>query len=113
MSASIEKIVLPHPIAAYFAADTLDASAVALCFTKNAVIMDERKTYVGRAAIRRWKEEKAASYSYVSEPFAIQEDAGEITVTSHVTGNFPGNAIDLRYIFKLEESQIAQLEIVV
>ena len=35
-------IDLPPPIAAYFAADTSDANAVARCFSESAVAIDER-----------------------------------------------------------------------
>src|SRR5687767_6294357 len=105
------KIALPKPIAAYFTADTVDATAVALCFTENAVVIDEGKSHVGRDAIHGWKEGKATKYSYISEPFAIRDEGGKTIVTSHVSGNFPGNKIDLRYIFKLDGVKIAQLEI--
>lgn len=107
------KIILPTPIEAYFKADNGDSAAVARCFTENAIVTDEKQSHAGRDAIRRWKESKGTEYSYVSVPFAIQEYDGRTVVTSHVTGNFPGNEIDLRYMFKLEGDKIAQLEIVV
>jgi len=37
----------PEPIAAYFAADKLDRDAVGRCFTKDAVVKDEGRTYHG------------------------------------------------------------------
>jgi hypothetical protein len=33
------------------------------------------------------------------------------TVTAHLTGNFPGNPVDLGYRFKLAGSRIAALDI--
>src|SRR5258707_6499 len=50
-----EPIDLPAPVAAYFAADTTGAEAVAQCFTDGAVVIDERQEYRGRTAIARWK----------------------------------------------------------
>jgi hypothetical protein len=48
-----EPIDLPAPVAAYFAADTTGAEAVAQCFTVGAVVIDERQEYRGRTAIAR------------------------------------------------------------
>lgn len=104
-------ITLPAPIAAYFAADRHDADAVALCFTEDAVVTDERRTHVGRDAIRRWKAEASAAFSYTVDPFAIREEDGHRLVTAHVKGDFPGSPIDLNYVFALDGYRIARLEI--
>jgi hypothetical protein len=50
-----ERLNLPEPIAAYFDADRL----IARCFTKDAVVKDEGRTYVGLALIKQWKAEVA------------------------------------------------------
>ena len=63
-------IHLPPPIAAYFAADTSDADAVARCFSERAVVIDERREHRGRPAITRWKAEATAKDHYTSEPLA-------------------------------------------
>lgn len=104
-------ITLPEPVAAYFAADREDGDAVAHCFTEDAVVTDERRTHVGRDAIRRWRAEASAAFSYTTDPFALSEEGGRIMVTAHVAGNFPGSPVDLRYAFVLEGERIARLEI--
>jgi len=105
-------LVLPKPIAAYFAADAGNRPAIADCFIADAVVIDERQTHQGRDAIARWRAEAAAKYQYTSEPIAI-EDAGDRTiVTAHLVGNFPGSPVDLRYAFTLADGAIARLEIV-
>jgi hypothetical protein len=104
-------ITLPKPIADYFTADRADGEAVVRCFVEHAVVTDERKTYAGRDAIRRWKTEASAKYSYASEPLAVTCDGDRAIVTSRITGNFPGSPIDLRYAFVLEGDAIARLEI--
>lgn len=104
-------ITLPEPIAAYFAADQNDGDAVALCFTENALVVDERQTHRGRDAIRRWKTQASAKFSYTVAPFAVSEEGGQIVVSAHVAGDFPGSPVDLRYAFALEDGQIARLEI--
>jgi len=102
---------LPKPIADYFAADATDGTAVAKCFTADAVVIDEKQTYLGREAIARWKTEASAKYDYVSEPVAIDDRDDRIIVTAHLTGNFPGSPVDLRYAFTLSGDAIARLEI--
>jgi ketosteroid isomerase-like protein len=104
-------IALPPPIAAYFAADTSDANAVARCFSENAVVIDERHEHRGRPAITRWKAEATAKYHYTSEPLAVDASGPDVTVTARVSGDFPGSPVDLEYRFTLEGTSIARLEI--
>ena len=102
---------LPEPIAAYFKADRRDGEAVASCFTKQAVVEDEGQTHRGPEAIKAWKTAASAKYAYTSAPFAVERTAGQYIVTSHLTGNFPGSPVDLRYLFRLEHGKISRLEI--
>ena len=102
---------LPEPIAAYFAADRLDGEAVACCFNKDAVVKDEGHTYSGIDAIRDWKTSTSRKYTYTSDPIACGQQNGEIVVTSHLVGNFPGSPVNLRYFFRLERGKIARLEV--
>lgn len=105
-------LALPKPIADYFAADTTDSSAVAACFTADAVVTDEKKTYTGRDAIAAWKSEASAEYEYVATPVAVDDQGDRVVVTAHLTGNFPGSPVNLRYGFELSGDAIARLEIV-
>lgn len=103
---------LPSAIAAYFAADKNgDPQALSQCFAPGAIVIDEGNTYEGREAIRDWITHASTEYSYTVEPFALTEEAGRTVVTSHLIGNFPGSPVDLRYLFVIDEGQIAQLEI--
>jgi len=104
-------ISLPKPIEAYFAADSSDSEAVALCFLETAVVKDEGHTYNGLIAIKQWKTDSSSKYAYTSEPFACENKNGKIIVSSRVTGNFAGSPVDLRYFFGLEGNKIASLEI--
>lgn len=106
-------IHLPAPIAGYFDADrTGDADAVAAWFTEDAVVKDEGKENRGRDAVRAWKGSSSKAYSYTAEPFAMVSEGDRTIVTSHVSGDFPGSPIDLRYLFALRDGKIAALEIV-
>ncbi|MBB4171540.1 nuclear transport factor 2 family protein [Rhizobium sp. BK538] len=105
-------LALPKPIDDYFAADTTDGMAVAKCFTLDAVVIDEKKTYTGRDAIAAWKSEASAKYNYIAEPVAVDDQGDRVIVTARLTGNFPGSPVDLRYAFTLCGDAIARLEIV-
>lgn len=105
-------LTLPPPIAAYFAADAADGTAVADCFTADAMVIDEKQTYQGRDAIARWKDEASAKFSYTVQPTALDPQGDRLIVTARVTGNFPGSPVDLHYAFNLVGDAIARLEIV-
>jgi len=102
---------LPEPIAAYFVADKLHDEAVARCFTKDAVVKDEGRTYTGLESIRQWRAAASTKYQYTCEPFRSELTDGKTVVSCHLTGTFPGSPIDLRYIFRLERGKVASLEI--
>ena len=108
---TVEPIDLPAPVAAYFAADTTGAEAVAQCFTDGAVVIDERQEYRGRTAIARWKAEVSARFRYTVDRLGVHVSGNQATVTGRVMGDFPGNPVDLQYRFTLEGDKIARLEI--
>lgn len=105
--------ILPQPIAAYFLAEQQNCESIVRCFTVQAAVKDEGRTYVGIAAIRAWKMACSSKYSYTTEPLALTVKGGRYLVTSRVTGSFPGSPVDLRYEFRLERGLIASLEITV
>jgi hypothetical protein len=106
-------LILPEPIAAYFAADQQNPEALARCFTPQAVVKDEGHTYAGLEAIKAWKAAASARYSYTTEPFAVVKEEGFQIIRSRVSGNFPGSPVDLHCRFRLERGLIASLEIAV
>ncbi|CAH0354200.1 nuclear transport factor 2 family protein [Aquabacterium sp. CECT 9606] len=108
----MNKLILPEPMAAYFAADRQNPEAIARCFTPQAIVKDEGRTHRGLEAIKAWKAAASAQYTYTSEPFAMEKtEEGALVVRSRVSGNFPGSPVDLQYRFRLERGLIASLEI--
>jgi hypothetical protein len=74
-------------------------------------VRDEGADIHGRAAVRAWAEETSRKYRFRADILAIEEVADRTVATAHLTGDFPGSPIDLRYRFKLADRQIAGLEI--
>jgi hypothetical protein len=108
-------VKLPKSIEAYFAAEHHGGpDELAAAFTEKAIVKDAGESLVGHEAIRQWKIEYTQKYGPVkAEPFSITTEAGKTQVTAHVTGDFPGSPVDLRYFFVLAGDKIAELEITV
>jgi ketosteroid isomerase-like protein len=105
-------VKLPTTIAEYFAAaNSDDADRVAACFAENAVVRDEGGEIRGKSAVRSWAEDTRRKYRYRAEVVKAEQEADRIIVTAHLSGDFPGSPIDLRYRFKLAGSTIIALEI--
>lgn len=102
---------LPAPIAAYFTADQQNGQAVASCFTRDGVVLDEGNTHSGATAIEAWNNEASARYTYTAMPHTLETQGRSYVVTCRVSGNFPGSPLDLRYVFVLERGKIASLEV--
>jgi ketosteroid isomerase-like protein len=103
---------LATPIALYLAAENRDdAEAMLQCFAEDAVVRDEGKTIKGLDAIKQWKVETKKKYQHSIEPLASVQKDGKTIVTNRLTGNFPGSPIVLQFIFTLQGSKIASLEI--
>jgi hypothetical protein len=84
---------------------------MAQCFAEDAVVRDEGKTIKGLDAIKQWKVETKKKYQHSIEPLASVQKDGKTIVTNRLTGNFPGSPIVLQFIFTLQGSKIASLEI--
>jgi hypothetical protein len=103
---------LPPVVSEYFAAaNTDDADRIAACFATDAKVEDEKREFVGRAAIRQWIIDSRKKYSFQSEPFEMEGPSQAPVVRAHVTGDFPGNPVDLTYLFTLVKNEIATLSI--
>ena len=105
-------LVLPKPVAAYFAAENRDdTEALVQCFAEHAVVRDEGRTIEGLAAIKQWHVETKKKYHHTVQPIDAVERDGKTVVIGKVSGNFPNSPVTLDYIFGLEGEKIASLEI--
>ena len=105
-------LVLPKPVAAYFAAENSDdTEALAQCFVDHAVVKDEGRAIEGLTAIKQWHVEAKKKYHHTVEPIDAVERDGKTVVIGKVSGNFPNSPVTLEHIFGLEGEKIASLEI--
>jgi uncharacterized protein (TIGR02246 family) len=94
------------------AADEQDFQALAACFTEDGSVVDEGKTYVGRDAIRRWREGTVAQWTYTTTVTGTEQVGGaRYEVAIHLVGDFPGGEVDLTQTFTVRDALIAQLVI--
>ena len=111
MKDTTQQLRLPKPIEHDLTGDGADSEAVSQCFSETAVVNADGHTYAGRATIKQWCADVFAKYNATNEPFACEQKDGRFIVTCHVSGNFPGSPIDLRFSFKLEADKIDSLEV--
>jgi hypothetical protein len=87
-------------------------AATAACFTPDATVSDEGRTYRGRAEIQAWREDLAGRFTYTVKVLAADGDgAGGYRVRTLVEGDFPGGRVELTYGFRLRDGLIGELAI--
>jgi ketosteroid isomerase-like protein len=102
---------IPEPVAAYLAAEeTKDADALPAAVTEDGTVRDEGQDYLGRDAIRQWKQTADMKYRFVLQAVNAQTH-GDVTVRALITGEFPGSPVELDHFFKVSNNKIALLEI--
>ena len=95
----------------YLRQENFGAADLAECFAEDAVVHDEGKTYVGRAAIARWRASTKRKYSHSLAPLELTQVANKTVLKAMVYGKFPGSPVVLDFAFVLENQKIACLEI--
>ncbi|MEU4235566.1 nuclear transport factor 2 family protein [Nonomuraea sp. NPDC026600] len=110
---TVDLDMLPEPITRYLAAHrTRDTITSLDCFTPDATVADDGKTYSGTDAIERWMKQSATEYTYTIEPIgACRTDGQDYTVTQRLKGDFPGGVVDLRFRFALRDGLVERLHI--
>jgi len=91
------------------AQNSYDSEIYAKLFSVNAVVIDEGKTYNGRAEIKDWINNANEKYRTIMRPLAYEEK--EKLLSCEISGNFTGSPITLNYHFKLKGDIIENLEI--
>ncbi|QMI04923.1 nuclear transport factor 2 family protein [Citrobacter sp. RHB25-C09] len=104
---------LPNAISKYFTiSNGADIVDIKHCFTTDAIVLDEGKTYQGHEAIEAWQRTAQSEFDYSVEPIEVFTEGDRVIVTSNVVGNFPGSPVVLKHAFGLVDDKIRILEIV-
>ena len=103
----------PPVIQRYFqASGTNDVRGLVDCFTDDARVSDEGKTYRGRDDIMNWWEGSVSEWIYTTTVTGSQSvSATEHLLMVHIAGNFPGGEANLTFHFTLRDGLVASLEI--
>lgn len=104
---------LPKTIAnLLMAQEKYDTLAFSECFSDDAVVFDEGKTYHGKKEIRQWNEITNAKYKTKYEPLEISTNGDEIEMTAKISGTFDGSPAIIKYHFETKHDKIILLKIV-
>jgi len=94
------------------AQEKYDSKAFSECFSDDAVVFDEGKTYRGKKEIRQWNEMTNTKYKTKYEPLEISDTEDGIILTAKISGTFDGSPAIIKYHFETKNSKIASLRIV-
>lgn len=104
---------LPKIIMTYFqAANTFDNYLLFTCFTKDALLYDEKKIFYGPAEIEKHMIETSNKLSVQAKILHFVEHDGQIIITATIARNFTGSPLNLDYHFSLQQDKISKLTIV-
>ncbi len=101
---------LPNIITALVnAQNQYDSHSYAECFTDNAVVFDEGKTYNGKPEIENWISEANNEYKTIMKP--LNYDEKKNILSAEISGTFPGSPAILKYHFEFNNGLIQSLKI--
>lgn len=81
-------------------------------FTPTATVIDDGQTVTGLEQIRLWLEITASEFNYERTLLAATSTApDQWLIINNLTGNFPGQTVDLTYHYTLADDLIQRLTI--
>lgn len=86
-----------------------NSHSYAECFTDNAVVFDEGKTYNGKTEIENWIYKANNEYKTIMKPLNYNEK--ENILSAEISGTFPGSPAILKYHFEFNNGLIQSLKI--
>ena len=103
---------LPDVVRRYFELDPRDVDGFVALFGDDATVVDEGETFQGLGEIRAWRTGPAIKYTYTTEVLdQAGRSGGRHLVTARLTGDFPGETVDLRCDFAVTSDLISRLVI--
>ena len=93
------------------AQEKYDSKAFSECFSDDAVVFDEGKTYRGKKEVRQWNEMTNTRYKTKYEPLEVTNKGDKITLKAKISGTFPGSPAIIKYHFETKNGKITSLQI--
>lgn len=100
--------ILDRYVAATNAHDIIGLSN---CFSPDAEVRDEGKTYRGPAEIRGWKEDVTKRYKITNTPLDYKWQGETLAARMRVEGNFPGSPAELTYLLEFKDGLISSFRV--
>lgn len=91
------------------AQNKLDSVAYVDCFSENATVFDEGRTYNGRSEIQQWIAKANEEYKTAVVP--KEYDEKDSIMLAEVSGTFVGSPIVLKYHIEIVDEKINSLKI--
>jgi ketosteroid isomerase-like protein len=111
------KLDLPRPVLSYVQATNMyDLDGMLGCFADSAIVNDQQREHVGKAAIRAWAAKEIVGDHVTMYVTASRADLAGQTLIAQVTGTYDKTGLPdpltLRFYFSFSDNLITQLIIV-
>ena len=106
-------VEIPEVIQRYQDAhDRHDLEGALAAFSAEATVNDEGQQWRGTTEIRSWLNKTSSEYTFTRTLLSVEAAGGGLwEVRNRLTGNFPGNVVDLRYRFARHGDEITNVSI--
>jgi hypothetical protein len=94
------------------AQENFDSILYSECFSDDATVFDEGKTYKGIEEIKSWNEKTNEEYKIKLEVLEVFNKDQMSVLTTKISGTFEGSPIVLKYQFEIENDKISSLKII-
>ena len=93
------------------ASNAHDPQTLSACFSADAIVLDEGRTYRGRPEILAWKEDVTARYKTTNTPLDYQWQGKKLMARMRVEGTFPGSPAVLTYQLEFKDGLISRFQV--
>ncbi len=103
----------PEILSRYFSAvERSDLEVLGTCFTDDASLTDDGRTYHGRAEILAWRRAAGPAYEFVVEVLDWEQaEDGTYVVATDIASPVSGEPVGLKFRFAVRDELISSLQI--
>jgi hypothetical protein len=103
----------PEILSRYFSAvERCDLAVLDTCFSDDATLTDDGRTYHGRAEIVAWRQAAGPAYEFIVEVLDWEQaEDGTYVVDTTIASTVSGEPVGLKFRFALQGRLISNLQI--